>query len=251
MSVIYEPKGPAREYAPLAVNLYEGCIHACQYPCYAPGVMHKKRSVFHTNNQPRENILERLTDDCSKMRGDPREILLCFTCDPYQDWADSEHDITRQALIVLSAYRLKATVLTKGGLRAERDFDILARNGWSFGTTLSMGERMRRQWEPGAASIENRLRAIIRAHSMGIRTWVSVEPVIDCTEALGAIETASPWVDHWKIGKISYNKEIEDREDWPRFLEQVEELLRGQDYYIKDSLWAAAGRKERNKNGDQ
>lgn len=246
MSVIYEPKGPAREYAPLAVNLYEGCGHACRY-CYAPGVMHKKRSEFHTNNQPREDILPRLFQDCAKMKGDPREILLCFTCDPYQNWVNSEQNITGIALAMLADYDMKVTVLTKGGLRAERDFDILARNGWSFGTTLSMGEEMRRQWEPGAAPIEDRLRAIIRAHSMGIRTWVSVEPVIDCTEALRAIETVSPWVDHWKIGKISYHKYVEDKEDWPKFLEQVEELLRGQDYLIKNSLWAAAGRKPREK----
>jgi DNA repair photolyase len=32
MRIIYEPKGRALEYAPLAVNLYRGCSHGCDYP---------------------------------------------------------------------------------------------------------------------------------------------------------------------------------------------------------------------------
>ena len=28
-TVIYEPRGRAREYSPLAVNLYRGCSHGC------------------------------------------------------------------------------------------------------------------------------------------------------------------------------------------------------------------------------
>ena len=35
MKIIYEPKGKALEYAPLACNLYKGCPHGCRY-CYGP-----------------------------------------------------------------------------------------------------------------------------------------------------------------------------------------------------------------------
>ena len=38
MSIIYEPRGKAREYSELAVNLYTGCSHGCRYP-------HKIKSV--------------------------------------------------------------------------------------------------------------------------------------------------------------------------------------------------------------
>ena len=57
MNVIYEQKGRAREYAPLACNLYMGCTHGCKY-CYAPGCMHKKSEEWHESARARsENVL--------------------------------------------------------------------------------------------------------------------------------------------------------------------------------------------------
>ena len=81
MSVIYEPKGKAREYSPLACNLYKGCAHGCIY-CYAPSATYTDRKTFSDNPQPRKNILQQLEKDASKFTRDPRSILLCFTCDP-------------------------------------------------------------------------------------------------------------------------------------------------------------------------
>lgn len=45
MNVIYEPKGKAGEYSPLAVNLYRGCDHGCTY-CYAPAATRTARETF-------------------------------------------------------------------------------------------------------------------------------------------------------------------------------------------------------------
>ena len=49
---------------------------------------------------------------------------------------------------------------------------------------------------------------------------------------------AGPIVNHWKIGKINYNKEIEESVDWIKFREEVKDLLEsiGADYYLKKSL---------------
>jgi len=44
MAVIYEPKGMALEYAPLACNLYRGCQHGCRY-CYAPNCLFMSRVI--------------------------------------------------------------------------------------------------------------------------------------------------------------------------------------------------------------
>ncbi len=240
MSIIYEPKARAAEYAPLAINLYTGCLHSCGY-CYAPGVAHKKRSIFHTKVEPRKDILELLEKDCRKMKGDPREILLCFMTDPYQP--DLPGDITREALLILEKYEMKVTILTKGGTRANRDFDILKKNDWSFGATMVfINEAQRRQWEPAASNLQSRFQAIRTAHILGIRTWVSMEPVIDPAQALSVICYLHNFVDHWKIGKINYHAYIEEKIDWKKFLADVERLLFGKSYYIKRDLLKAAGR---------
>lgn len=51
MGVIYEPKGKAREYCELAVNLYRGCGHGCLY-CYGAACLRMTREEFN-NPQPR------------------------------------------------------------------------------------------------------------------------------------------------------------------------------------------------------
>lgn len=240
MDVIYQPKGRALEYSPLALNLYTGCTHKCGY-CYAPGVMFKSRDKFHSEVEERTNILERLEADCKKMSGDPRDILLCFSCDPYQP----EAGITRAALRILATYNMRVQILTKGGLRAVEDFDILKKNNWKFGATILFSDpQFKAQWEPYSAGIGERLASLCIAHDEGITTWLSVEPVIDPTQALRIIKwtAVGKYVDFWRIGKINYHKYIEEKIDWKKFLEDVEELLFGKVYYIKKDLWVAAGR---------
>ena len=66
MNVIYEPKGRAKEYAPLACNLYMGCTHGCTY-CYAPGCMHKTSQSWHGEAVPRKDVLSLFEKDVKKI----------------------------------------------------------------------------------------------------------------------------------------------------------------------------------------
>jgi len=237
MSIIYEPQGKAAEYSPLAVNLFTGCPHRCSY-CYGPAALHRTPEVFHGTVEPRKDILKKLEREAIKMAGDPREILLCFVCDPYPP--DGKlRDITRQALTILGENNLKVTVLTKGGMRAAKDFDLLKKHKFSFGTSIVWYDTVKASaWEPKAALIESRIEAIKKARLNGIKTWVSLEPIIEPTEALAVLDDLYFWVDHWKIGKINHDKILESKVNWGRFLK----VLTGRldyikaDYYIKDSL---------------
>ena len=185
--------------------------------------------------QPRKNVLRELERDAKRIQGDPREILLSFMSDPYH--CEDAARLTREALLVLERYGLRVQVLTKGGRRSTRDFDILARNQWKYGATIIFqSESLREQWEPGAPPIAERIEAIREACAMGIFTWVSVEPVVDTAEAIKVIETLRGEVDFWKIGKLNHDRQREVGIDWRRFLADVEAALDGHRYLIKKDL---------------
>lgn len=234
MNVIYQPKGAALEYSPLACNLWTTCSHGCKY-CYAPSALQKKKEEFFIEAPERKNILANLEKDCKKMQGDQRPVLLSFVCDCYQPH-DEQKALTREALLILEKYHMKAQALTKGGMRAVRDFDILKRNNWKFGSSITGAKA--NEWESGAAMPSNRFEAIQYAHSLGIYTWVSVEPVIDPVEVLDNIEHLKHIVDFWKIGKLNHHKEQELKVDWRKFLRDVRLLLKDKQHYIKTDLLA-------------
>lgn len=240
LQVIYEPKGAAREYAALAVNLALTCPHGCRY-CYAPSTLRKTTAEFHVATWPRDGVLDKLRRDADtlKARGCTDEILLCFLCDPY---APGLERTTTSALHILAAAGLNATVLTKGGMRARHDFPILREAGFRFGTSLSWAtDRDRAAWEPFAASVQSRIDALTRAHNVGIKTWVSMEPVIDPEQACALVPLLDDVVDEWKIGKWNHDARAAAI-DWPAFRRAIVAELKsvGASYYLKRDLVEAS-----------
>lgn len=73
---IYEPRGAAREYAELALNVYEGCTHGCAY-CYAPAVMRKTRDDF-AKCRYRSGLVKALDRQLSRGGFDGRTVHLCI-----------------------------------------------------------------------------------------------------------------------------------------------------------------------------
>jgi len=115
MPIIYSPNGRAAEYSPLAANLYSGCDHRCEY-CYAPAALKMPRDVHAAPKLRKLDLIKELTRDAIKLQQakDTRQILLCFTCDPYQKF-DEDHCLTRRALQILFDHQLNVAILTKGG----------------------------------------------------------------------------------------------------------------------------------------
>lgn len=223
------------EYSQLAVNIYKGCVHGCSY-CYVPKCLRMKPEAFHSSVSERKGVLDSLKKDCEYMRSvsDNREVLLCFTTDPYQP---TDNTLTREALEVFDYYGINVQVLTKGGTRAARDFDLMKKNKWKFATTLLFSkESSRKKFEPNAASVSDRVDAIKQAHDMAIPTWVSVEPVIYPEEALYVMEKLSPFVDFWKVGKINHNAELERNVDWHKFVCEVKRIIPEEKLLIKNAL---------------
>ena len=242
MNVIYEPKGRAREYSELACNLYMGCTHGCRY-CYAPACMRTTGRKWHAIAKPRKNIVELFEKDARKLRGDSRRILFCFLSDPYQP-LESKERLTRQALGIVYKYGLKSQILTKGSADLiQEDLELMKKADTHLGITLSyVDDQKRREWEPNASTVNDRLEILKHAHKAGLYTWVSLEPVIDPEQALALIRKTHKYVRFWKIGKLNHMNEYEQTINWQKFLYDVEALLKKYSvkYYIKKDLRAFA-----------
>jgi DNA repair photolyase len=243
MKVIYEPTGTAREFAPLTASLYfGGCAHGCLY-CYGPRTIRRTREAFVNHARLRQDVLRCLERDAQRIRGDDREILVSFSADPYQP-LEMHFRTTRQAIQILIDHGLRVTILTKGGMRAARDFDLLETyDRCRFGTTVVFTNQAdASHWEPNAPPVADRIQAIHEAHGRGIRTWVCLEPVIDPDQALQLIQELHPVVGHWKVGMLNYRR-LPRPVNWIQFREDARNLLDslGADYYLKESLTELQG----------
>lgn len=221
MNPIYNPKGAAKEYCEWALNIYTGCPHRCFY-CYCPQVLRRDKEDFFSRIEPRKNIVEETRKQLEREGIAGKLIQLCFIGDPYPTGYDTS--TTRKIIKLLKEHGNHVQILTKGD--GTRDFDLLDSDDW-YGATIDGKFPVDMYFE--------KMAALKKAKSMGIKTWVSFEPVIDAENVLNAIELFFTDYDRAKIGKLNYyHSDI----DWKSFGEQAEALCRelGIDYYIKDSL---------------
>jgi DNA repair photolyase len=232
MSMIYEPKGKAREYSPLALNVYSGgCDHGCRY-CYCSAI---NRGAWSTT--PRVRSLAGLgREACSASR----QILLSFMSDPYCA-AEVGYEQTLRALEVLHGARCSVAILTKGGARCLRDLDMFRL--WpdgriKVGATLTFRNADKSvEWEPGAAAPDDRLAALRKLHEAGVKTWASIEPVIEPSESLAVIEDSLPYVDAYKVGRWNHDARA-NAIDWAAFGRAAVDMIRsaGKALYVKVDL---------------
>jgi len=237
---IYEPKGKAREYGELALNIYTGCNHGCFY-CYARKMAERYTSKDcisgFDNPSPRTDIVESVKRQLCSGKIKSRTIHLCFSCDPYP--AEIDTTPTREIIKAIKDSGNHVQILTKGGIRAERDFDLLNENdsfgvtytGYGFDEVFTPSPK-----EPNAAPPSERLVSLSRAHKLGIKTWVSCEPVLDEQDIYAIIEFAE-YIDLFKIGKLNY---FPSDINWAEFGIECERLCKEYDrnYYIKADLRA-------------
>lgn len=236
MSKIYEPKGRAREYSPLALNLYKGCTHGCDY-CYVPIMLGRwNKDYEHGDCKPNVDFDE-LERSAKKWQGCGRQILLSFTGDPY---CGVEPDTTTKALEILNRYGHKVAILTKDGTLCLRDLYLFRQ----FGDRIKVGMSLTFDnyydsflWEHGASTPEDRISAMRVLHEKGIKTWASFEPVIYHDQSINMLIRAKNYVDHVKIGKMNYGNPPVPI-DWEAFATEAVTICREAKlpFYIKKSL---------------
>jgi DNA repair photolyase len=241
MSTIYVPNGKAREYSPLAVNLYTGCNHGCKY-CYAPSIRRMDRSKY-LSPEPRRNILQELEKDCKRYYGTDKNVQFCFMTDPYNS-RESELRITREALKMCLKYKIPVSILTKSKT-VLNDIDVIKKFGEHIkvGLTLTFNnDKDSLEWEPEASLPDDRIKALKTLKEKNVTTWASFEPVIKPKQSLNLIEKSLNYVDIYKVGKLNNFKGLDKEIDWTSFLNSVVNILRSykKAFYVKHDLRLAA-----------
>jgi len=245
MSKIYEPKGKAREYSPLALNYYKGCSHECLY-CYVPNMFNRFDNNYNHNSvgirKSKKDILNDVEKSAKKHRNSKKQVLLNFTSDPYNELEEELH-ITRSVLEILLEYNIPVSILSKGGNRLLNDLDLFKLFGENIivGTTLTFfDEKLSLKWEKGAAIPSERLNVLRKLKNEGIRTWSSFEPVIIPDESLKLLKYIldENLCNYVKIGKLNNFKGMDKNIDWYDFINRSVSLLRNYktDFYIKKDL---------------
>ena len=233
--MIFQPTGPQMEYAEsrpgandgLILNIYRGCNIGCTY-CKA------EEKEYRVKNNAR--FLELLEKQCKGMKGDPRPILVCFNCDPYPK-RGPYIDMTRETLLVLEKYEMNVRLMTRNGMRACKDFDILKRNDWEFGQSFpSMNGKSLRKWEPNAATKDERMAAFIKAYQLKIRHWISVSPMWSMQEADAVVRAYQDSIDKWTFafifGRYPMPGTQNERKAW---IEKVKRQLKGKNVTFRNS----------------
>lgn len=238
MAKIYVPAGKAREYSPLALNYFSGCDHGCKY-CYVPNILGRFNSNYKHSDVNTQNLKE-IETSIKKHANSENQVLLSFTGDPYCKYNDTQKT-TRAVLELLLKYNVKTAILTKGGSRCLQDIDLFKQ----FGERIKVGaslilseEKDSAEWEPGAATPDERLNALKVLHQNGVKTWASFEPVLSPRQSLILMAKGLDFIDFYKVGKLNNYKGLDKKIDWYEFLKNTVDLLRAsdKDFYIKEDL---------------
>lgn len=240
-SLIYKT---AVEYGDYTLNYVQGCSHGCKYPCYA-FQMSKRFGTVKTYEEwiePKivENTMELLDKEIPKYKDKIDILHLCFTTDPFMVGQDDVIQLSMSVLKKANDNGIKCSVLTKGLLPIELA-EFNKENEYGI-TIITLDDAFRKKMEPGAASIEERIRALEALHNKGCKTWVSMEPYPTpnfIEQNLNDILERLSFTDKIIFGRMHYNKMVSGYKGYKEFYNQcAQEVIdfceiRGIDYHIK------------------
>ncbi|MBM4026030.1 MAG: hypothetical protein FJ280_11585 [Planctomycetes bacterium] len=179
------------------INVYTGCDHRCVY-CYAAGYEPTKPGV----KKDFQTLLRKDMEDLRRYNVPPAPVHLSNSTDPFQP-LEREYPHTKYALEQILAHRHRFTtvvLLTKNPLlAAQPDYlDLLkqlvrwpadhlrygkfARQGWP-GLVVEVSpafwrEEAARVYDPGAATVAQRIEGIGILHHAGIPLVLRIDPLL-------------------------------------------------------------------------
>ncbi len=159
---------------------YMACSHGCIY-CDGRAEKYYIKGDFEKDIIVRPNILEMLLKELSILREKGPVCISSGVTDAYQP-VEEVTELTRKCLEVLSFFDLPVNLLTKSVL-IERDLDIISRINESnpvtvFISLVHLDDKIRKIFEPKAASVESRLKLISNLKQAGCNVGILAMPFI-------------------------------------------------------------------------
>ena len=244
---IYATKGAAMEYGRIGCNFFTGCPHNCEY-CYlkrgAPskvlgGATVQLKKCF-------KDVIDAYGAFCHEVGKHLAEcqkhgVFFSFTTDPM---IQETRTLTICAVGYLGDLGIRSTILTKdvswiNDEDAVRLLNEIVEKGFDvrIGFTLTGRDDM----EPHASKNAIRCLTMRGLHKMGIKTWASIEPVIDWLSSKRVIEQTLDCCDHYKIGlRSGVKKDYYDLIASGRKLDEFTQMITeaGRTVYLKESARA-------------
>ncbi len=160
------------------INPYVGCGHACEY-CYAESITKRfsprpekwGQSIDAKINAP--EVLEK--ELRTKGKG---VVFISSLTDAYQP-IEKKYQLTRKVLQLLLKRQFPVCIQTKSAL-VLRDMDLLKKfEKVEVGFTItSLDDNVRKDFEPGASTVEEKIEAIRELKENGIKVYVFFGPML-------------------------------------------------------------------------
>lgn len=229
-SILVKSNLPASDYV---ANPYAGCTHNCQY-CYA---CFMKRFTGH--DEEWGSYLDVKEYDSNKLPPSltGKTVLLSSVTDPYNPYEMRYHK-SRTILELLSHTDACVEILSKSDLMI-RDLDLLKKiPHLSVGISLNtLDDSFRRDMEPGAPSIQRRIKALETLHEAGITTYLFISPIFPYITNIGNITaTVAPHVDRICFENLNLRGASKAKiidyitRNYPQYLDGYEEI------YLKGNM---------------
>ena len=184
------------------INPYIGCEHGCTY-CYARFM---KRFTGHKERwgefvDVKINAASLLQREITRKR--VGRVWVSGMCDAYQP-IEKKYELTRRCLEILLKQCWPVTIQTKSPL-VSRDIELLKQfKDVEVGLTITTAdENLRKIFEPNSSPIRERIQTVEKLHSVGIKTFVMIAPMLPKAEGLAARLRGK--VDYVLIDKMNYH----------------------------------------------
>jgi DNA repair photolyase len=195
---------PVADYV---ANPYVGCSHGCIY-CYARFMKrftghHEKWGEFLDVKINTPNLVPK-TD-----RYEGKSIFLSSVTDPYLP-QERDYQLTRKIIQNMIPLNPFLNILTKSDL-VLRDLNLLKQFevceiGFSFST---FDENLKREIEPRAKPVKNRLKALKKVHNEGIQNYIFISPIMPfITDWESIISQTHDFVDYFMFENLNVNGSV-------------------------------------------